>query len=98
MKTPIEVRVKYKLDTGEYAIHPNAGGNKSSHILGSRGRYKYAYGRWMEEQLENWRQLRDDFQKFDPTWCAVHDERHFPEWPTQKYMEWLEQKMIEKQR
>lgn len=87
--TPLDLRIQFKMDTGEYPVWNNK--NKSTFF----GRYKSIYGLWLEEKLGNYKELRYDFYKlfgFDPVYVrrnCLNDGLN------REYISWLEQKFCE---
>jgi hypothetical protein len=92
MMTPIGLRVSYKIATGENPIWSNVG-KSAVYLLGEKGRFKYEYGLWLEEQLGNIREIRDEYYHYASSW-PLHDAPS--ERPKHQYILWLEDKIINK--
>lgn len=85
--TPVDLRVKFKMDTSEYPFwHPT--GNL---FVGKK--FKSTYGLWLEEQLGDLKKLREEFFNSHKIW-AVYRTRNIKEYLNQEYIQWLEEKMI----
>lgn len=60
---------------------------------------KSIYGHWLEETLENWKELRMEFydeEKIKPVWENNYRKRGVFDNLNQRYIEWLEQKLLDK--
>jgi len=97
--TQIELRVKFKLDTGELPLWgedcwPKTWRRKAEGYLS--GKKKSSFGLWLEEQLGNSVELRREYEKNGTK--AIHRQpRNInSEWLTSHYIDWLEEKMLAK--
>jgi len=93
--TPIDLRVKFIMETGEYPVwcdenewHPWDGWIiKDRHVI--RGTPKSIYGLWMEEQL-GIREIRDIYHCDTACYATYPSKRNSPERLTSDYTLWLE--------
>jgi len=84
--TPIELRVSFKVDTGDYPTWFGDGYNRAFHL----GKMKTEYGLWMEEKLGVQKVLREQYYQEERENAFYGDK---PNVLTQSYMRWLENKI-----
>ena len=106
--TLTDLRVKFKLDTGEYPVWVNRpkmnnrtflkyGWERVPDNASFKGKVKSIYGWWLEEKLGNPRKLRDQYQK-DEGVTAVYpppNRRSMFEGFRCSYTLWLERKLLD---
>ena len=86
--TPFDLKISFKMDTGEY---PTWG----SYELPYSGKPKSLYGLWIEEKLGNYEELRFQFkQEIGKT--PVFKSYSVNDWLYSGYIEWLEEKYCAK--
>jgi len=107
--SPIELRVQFKMDTGDYPVWPdspaqNTSFNRRYSMAGINvvrdpatfhGRLKSSYGLWLEDKMEGSKLMREAYYK-EYKKEPVHSGRKFPEWLKGKYITWLEERYINK--
>jgi len=91
MKTAIDLRIKYKFDTGN---HPTWCDTWNSYSY-TKGKLKSIYGIWLEEQFGNQSNLRDNYYKYSGCKPIYKKNRYYIcDCLTQEYMLWLEDKYL----
>ena len=102
MTTPIDLRVRFKSETGEFPMWPSffsdLGGIITTTQSFNRGKFKSTYGLWLEEKLGNKKDLRDEFYLQEGVHPIFPKNRWADDWLHRDYIQWLEDKLIEHER
>jgi len=86
MKTVTDLRIKYKLETGINPMWENYSYTDSS-------KFKSTYGLWLEEQLGNSNELRENYYNCEKNIPVFKRRTCINDVLTQNYIFWLEEKL-----
>jgi hypothetical protein len=106
--TTTDLRIKFKLETGDYPTWvgdiygANANAITSIHrfthtlVPSIYGKLKSIYGFWLEDKLGNSKKLREEFYKEFSIFAKYEKTLRKPDILKQEYIFWLEEKMLDK--